>query len=231
MPQSGRPRAEVVVTDEERSALVRLTKRARANRAVAFRARIVLACIDDTDTAVARRLRTTKTTIAKWRSQFVERRLEGLYDEPRVGAPRTISDEQVEAIIVKTLETTPPGETHWSTRSMAKAAGLSHSTIGRIWRTFRLQPHRVESFKLSPDPQLVDKIRDVVGLYINPPTNAVVFSVDEKSQIQALQRAHPILPMDFGQPERRTHNYVRHGTVDLFAALNVATGEVIARCK
>ena len=191
----------------------------------------MLACIDASDTAVARRLRTTKTTVAKWRSQFVERRLEGLYDEPRVGAPRTISDEQVEAIIVKTLETTPPGETHWSTRSMAKAAGVSHTMVGRIWRTFRLQPHRTESFKISPDPQLVEKIRDVVGLYVAPPANAVVFSVDEKSQIQALQRAQPILPMDFGQPERRTHNYVRHGTLDLFAALNVATGEVIARCK
>jgi transposase len=179
---------------------------------------------------VARRLRTTKTTVAKWRGQFVERRLEGLYDEPRVGAPRTISDDQVEAIIVKTLETTPPGETHWSTRSMANAAGVSHTMVGRIWRTFRLQPHRTESFKISPDPQLVEKIRDVVGLYVAPPTNAVVFSVDEKSQIQALQRAQPILPMDFGQPERRTHNYVRHGTLDLFAALNVATGEVIARC-
>ena len=231
MPKIGRPRAEVVVTDDERAALVRLTKRARVNRAVAFRARIVLACIDASDTAVARRLRTTKTTVAKWRGQFVERRLEGLYDEPRVGAPRTISDAHVEAIIVKTLETTPPGETHWSTRSMAKAAGVSHTMVGRIWRTFRLQPHRTESFKLSPDPQLVEKIRDVVGLYVAPPANAVVFSVDEKSQIQALQRAQPILPMDFGQPERRTHNYVRHGTLDLFAALNVATGEVIARCN
>jgi transposase len=219
-----------VVTDDERVALGRLTKRARVNRTVAFRARIVLGCIDASDTAVARRLRTTKTTVAKWRSQFVARRLEGLYDEPRVGAPRTISDEQVEAIIVKTLETTPPGETHWSTRSMAKAAGVSHTMVGRIWRTFRLQPHRTESFKISPDPQLMEKIRDVVGLYVAPPANAVVFSVDEKSQIQARQRAQPILPMDFGQPERRTHHYVRHGTLDLFAALNVATGEVIARC-
>ncbi len=226
----GRPRAEVVVTDDEHAELVRLTKRARVNRAVAFRARIVLACIDAPDSAVVKRLRTTKTTVAKWRSQFVERRLEGLYDEPRVGAPRSITDADVEAIIVKTLETTPPGETHWSTRSMAKAAGISHTMIGRIWRTFRLQPHRTESFKLSPDPQLVDKIRDVVGLYITPPTNAVVFSVDEKSQIQALQRAQPILPMDLGQPERRTHNYLRHGTLDLFAALNVATGEVLTRC-
>ena len=230
MSKIGRPRAEVVVTDEEGAALVRLTKRARVNRAVAFRARIV-ACIDTSDMAVARRLRTTKTTVAKWRSQFVERRLEGRYDEPRVGAPRTISHEQVEAIIVRTLETTPRGETHWSTRSMAKAAGVSHTMVGRIWRTFRLPPHRTESFKISPDPQLVAKIRDVVGLYGAPPANAVVFSVDEKSQIQALQRAQPILPMDFGQPERRTHNYLRHGTLDLFAALNVATGEVIARCQ
>ena len=190
-----------------------------------------MACIDASDKAVARRLRTTKTTVAKWRGKFVERRLDGLYDEPRVGAPRTISDEDVEAIIVKTLETTPPGETHWSTRSMAKAVGVSHAMVGRIWRTFRLQPHRTESFKISPDPQLVEKIRDVVGLYMAPPANAVVFSVDEKSQIQALQRAQPILPMDFGQPERRTHNYVRHGTLDLFAALNVATGKIISSTK
>lgn len=227
----GRPRAEVVMTDDERADLIRLRQRARVNRAVAFRARIVLACAEASDTAVARRLRTTKTTVAKWRQQFVDRRFAGLYDEPRVGAPRTISDAAIEAVIVKTLETTPPGETHWSTRGMAKAAGVSHSTVGRIWRTFRLQPHRTESFKLSPDPQLVAKIRDVVGLYMAPPANAVVFSVDEKSQIQALQRAQPILPMDFGQPERRTHNYVRHGTLDLFAALNVATGEVLVRCR
>jgi transposase/transposase-like protein len=230
MTKIGRPRAEVVFTGDERAELIRLTKRTRVNRAVAFRARIVLACAAAPDTAVARRLRTTKTTVAKWRSQFVTRRLAGLYDEPRVGAPRTITDAAMEALIVKTLETTPAGETHWSTRSMAKAAGLSHAMVGRIWRTFRLQPHRTESFKLSPDPQLVNKIRDVVGLYMTPPAKAVVFSVDEKSQIQALQRAQPILPMDFGQPERRTHNYVRHGTLDLFAALNVATGEVLTRC-
>jgi transposase len=190
----------------------------------------VLACIEAPDNAVVRRLRTTKSTVGKWRGRFVARRLAGLYDEPRVGAPRTISDADVEAIIVKTLETTPRGETHWSTRRMATAAGVSHSMVGRIWRTFRVQPHRTESFKLSPDPQLVDKIRDVVGLYMTPPANAVVFSVDEKSQIQALQRAQPILPMDFGQPERRTHNYLRHGTLDLFAALNVATGAVLTRC-
>jgi transposase len=231
MPKLGRPRKEVVVTADEREALARLTKRARVNRAMAFRARIVLACLTAPDTDVARRLRTTKTTVAKWRHRFVDRRLDGLYDEPRVGAPRTIDDDAIEAVVVKTLETTPPGETHWSTRGMAAAAGLSHATVGRIWRTFGLQPHVTETFKLSPDPQLIEKIRDVVGLYTAPPANAVVFSVDEKSQIQALERAQPILPMDLGQPERRTHNYVRHGTLDLFAALNVATGEVIARCK
>jgi transposase len=134
-------------------------------------------------------------------------------------------------VIVKTLETTPPADTHWSTRSMAAHAGMSHTTVGRIWRTFGLKPHVTESFKISPDPQLIEKVRDVVGLYMNPPTNAAVFSFDEKSQIQALERAQPILPMDIGQPERRTHNYIRNGTLDLFAALNVATGEVLARCK
>jgi transposase len=152
-------------------------------------------------------------------------------NDPRVGAPRKLSDADVEAVVVQTLETTPKGRTHWSTRKMAKKAGISHATVGRIWRTFGLKPHITQSFKLSPDPQLVDKIRDVVGLYMNPPANAAVFSFDEKSQIQALERAQPVLPMDLGQPERRTHNYVRHGTLDLFAALNVATGEVIARCK
>jgi len=232
MAKIGRPTIALVVTDDERSALTRLTKRARVNRSLASRARLVLACADGTAaSAVARRFRTTNATVGKWRRRFIERRLAGLYDEPRVGAPRTISDEDVEAVIVKTLETTPAGETHWSTRTMAANAGMSHTTIGRIWRTFGLKPHVTESFKISPDPQLIEKVRDVVGLYMNPPTNAVVFSFDEKSQIQALERAQPILPMDFGQPERRSHNYIRNGTLDLFAALNVATGEVLARCK
>jgi transposase len=232
MATIGRPKAALVVTGAERSELIRLTKRAHVNRALAFRARLVLACADQVpNTAVARRYRTTNATVGKWRTRFLTRRLEGLYDEPRVGAPRTISDEAVEAVIVKTLETTPRGETHWSTRTMAAKAGMSHTMVGRIWRTFGLQPHITRSFKISPDPQLVDKVRDVVGLYINPPTNAVVFAFDEKSQIQALERAQPILPMDIGQPERRTHNYIRNGTLDLFAALNVATGEVLARCK
>jgi transposase len=232
MATIGRPKVTLVVTDIERTELVRLTKRAHVNRLLAFRARLVLACASNaTNTAVARRHRTTDATVGKWRTRFIESRLDGLYDEPRVGGPRTISDAAVEAVIVTTLETTPKGETHWSTRTMAAKAGMSHTMIGRIWRTFGLQPHLSESFKISPDPQLVDKVRDVVGLYMHPPHNAVVFAVDEKSQIQALQRAQPILPMDIGQPERRTHNYIRNGTLDLFAALNVATGEVLARCK
>ena len=156
--------------------------------------------------------------------------MEGLYDEPRPGASRKIGDDQIEEVVTKTLETTPKGRTHWSTRSMAKHLGLSHSTIGRIWRTFGLQPHRSESFRLSQDPQLVEKVRDVVGLYMNPPDNAVVLCVDEKSQIQALERAQPVLPMSLGQPERQTHDYIRHGTTDLFAALDTATGEIIGKC-
>lgn len=232
MTQIGRPKIALVVTDTERSELVRLTKRAHVSRLLAFRARLVLACADGTpNTAVARRHRTTNATVGKWRTRFVESRLAGLYDEPRVGGPRTISDEEVEAVMVRTLETSPRGETHWSTRTMAAKAGMSHTMIGRIWRTFGLKPHITRSFKISPDPQLVDKVRDVVGLYMNPPHNAVVFAFDEKSQIQALERAQPILPMDIGAPERRTHNYLRNGTLDLFAALNVATGEVLARCK
>jgi transposase len=232
MPRTGRPKVELVVSDDEHAELRRLTKRAHVNRHVAFRARLVLACADgSSNTVVARRHRTTGHTVGKWRRRFIESRLDGLYDEPRVGGPRTISDEEVEAVIIRTLETTPKGETHWSTRGMAEKAGMSHTMIGKIWRTFGLKPHISRSFKMSPDPQLIDKVRDVVGLYMNPPDNAVVFSFDEKTQIQALERAQPILPMDIGQPERQTHNYVRHGTVELFAALNVATGEVLARCK
>jgi transposase len=232
MATIGRPKVALMVTDAERRELVRLTKRAHVNRALAFRARLVLACAEaGPNTAVARRHRTSNATVGKWRTRFVERRLDGLYDEPRIGAPRTVTDEAVEAVIVKTLETLPKGETHWSTRSMAAKAGLSHTMVGRIWRTFGLKPHLTRSFKISPDPQLVDKVRDVVGLSMNPPHNAVVFAFDEKSQIQALERAQPILPMDLGQPERRTPNYLRNGTLDLFAALNVATGEVLARCK
>jgi transposase len=229
MKPTGRPKAPLILSAEERDELLRLTLRTRVNRNLAFRAKLVLACADgSTSSDVARRCRTSNQTVCKWRKRFVEHRVDGLFDEPRVGAPRKISDEAVEAIIVDTLETTPKGRTHWSTRKMAAKVGVSHTMVGRIWRTFGLRPHRTLSFKLSPYPQLIAKVRDIVGLYMNPPDHAVVFSVDEKSQIQALERAQTILPMDL---ERRTHNYVRHGTLDLFAALNVATGKVLARCK
>jgi transposase len=232
MSKPGRPKAPLILTTDERTELERLTRRSRTNRRLAFRAALVLACADGaTNTEVARRYRTSNQCVCLWRKRFVERRLEGLYDEPRVGGPRTISDADVERIVVQTLETKPKGKTHWSTREMAAKAGVSHTTVGRIWRAFGLKPHVVQTFKVSDDPQFVEKVRDVVGLYMNPPDRAVVFSVDEKSQIQALERAQPVLPMDLGQPERQTHNYIRHGTLDLFAALNVATGEVLAPCK
>src|SRR5258708_21567779 len=228
----GRPVAELTLTDGELDELEGLTKRASINRNLAFRARLVLTCAGGmTNTAVARRYRTTNQTVGKWRQRFVESRMEGLYDEPRVGAPRTITDEAVEAVLIKTLEEKPKGKTHWSTRSMAAHVCMIHATIGRMWRTFGLKPHVTRSFKISDDPQFIAKVRDVVGLYMNPPDHAVVFSFDEKSQIQALERAQPILPMDLGQPERRTHNYLRHGTLDHFAALDVASGKVIAAYK
>ncbi len=232
MARTGRPKPSLELTVDERSELERLARRARTNRHVALRAKIVLAAAEGaSNVAVAARLRTSNATVGKWRQRFVEQRLQGLFDEPRPGAPRTISDEDVEALIVKTLETKPKGRTHWSTRKMAEKAGISAASVGRIWRTFGLRPHVVQGFKISDDPLFVEKVRDIVGLYMNPPQHAVVFSFDEKPQIQALERAQPILPMDLGQPERQTHNYVRHGTLDLFAALNVATGEVIAKTK
>ena len=231
-PRSGAPKAELVVTDQQRSELERLARRARANRHLAFRAKIILACAEGlANSAVAARLRATPATVGRWRRRFVADGVDGLFDEPRPGAPRKITDEDVEAIIVKTLESRPKGRTHWSTRKMAEQAGVSHTTVGRIWRTFGLQPHVVKSFKISDDPLFVEKVRDIVGLYLNPPDRAVVLSFDEKPQIQALERAQPILPMDFGQPERQSHNYLRHGTLDLFAALDVATGKVIGRTK
>jgi transposase len=230
--RTGRPKAALVISDDERVELVRLTKRARTDRHVAFRARIILACAEESSNVeVARLLRASGNTVGMWRRRFVEFRVDALYDEPRVGAPRKVSDEDVEAVIIKTLESTPKGRTHWSTRKMAKSAGISHSTVGRIWRAFGLKPHLTHSFKMSPDPQFIEKVRDIVGLYMSPPDHAAVFCFDEKSQIQALERAQPVLPMDLGQPERRTGNYLRHGTLDLFAALNVATGNVIAGCK
>lgn len=190
----------------------------------------MLACAEGHDNhTVAGKLRVTPATVGKWRKRFVQDRLEGLYDEPRPGTPRTITDEQVEQVVVRTLESTPRGATHWSTREMAKATGHSHMTISRIWQAFGLQPHRSESFKLSPDPLLVPKVRDIVGLYIDPPEHAVVLCVDEKSQIQALDRTAPLLPMRPGQAERRTHDYKRHGTTSLFAALDVKSGKVIGQ--
>jgi len=228
--RTGRPKAPLTLNREERRELESLAHRSRSVPALARRARIVLACAEGRDNkTVARQLHATPATVGKWRTRFVRERLAGLYDEPRPGAPRTITDEEIEQVVVRTLESTPRGATHWSTRGMAKAIGLSHATISRIWHAFGLQPHRSETFKLSPDPLLVPKVRDIVGLYVNPPEHAVVLCVDEKSQIQALDRTAPLLPMRPGQPERRTHDYKRHGTTSLFAALDAKSGKVIGQ--
>jgi transposase len=194
-----------------------------------LRSRIVLACANgESNTAVAARVGCSAPTVGKWRARFVERRLDGLIDEPRPGRPPTVSAEQVEDVVVSTLERTPANATHWSRAKMAERSGLSRSTIGRIWRAFDLKPHREDGFKLSNDPLFVEKVHDVVGLYLNPPEAAVVLCVDEKSQVQALARSQPAFPMMPGMPERRTHDYVRHGTTSLFAALNTADGTVIS---
>jgi transposase len=215
----------------ERGELTSLAARRNTAQALALRARIVLACADGAqNNEVAVRLQIAKATVGKWRRRFVEHRLDGLRDEPRSGTPRTIDDARIEAVIVRTLESTPPDATHWSSRGMARACGLSVSTVQRIWRAFGLQPHRMENFKLSTDPDFVAKVRDVVGLYVTPPAHAVVLCVDEKSQIQALDRSQPLLPMRPGQPARRSHDYKRHGTTSLFAALDIATGHVIGKC-
>ncbi|MCH7971210.1 MAG: IS630 family transposase [Chloroflexi bacterium] len=227
----GRPVSELTLVTDERTTLERWVRRGKTSQALAQRARIVLACAGGkTNTAVAGEIGVTRLTVGKWRSRFLELRLDGLLDRPRSGAPRRVSDADVERVLARTLETTPRGATHWSTRSMARASGLSRSTINRIWRAFSLQPHRTETFKLSSDPMFIEKVRDIVGLYMNPPEKALVLCVDEKSQIQALNRTQPLLPMRPGQIERRTHDYVRHGTTSLFAALDVKTGEVIGRC-
>jgi len=216
------------LTDTERERLLEWTRRHKSTQALALRARIVLAAAEGhTNRAVAQQLRVTGQTVGKWRSRFMTLRLDGLLDEPRPGAPRQIGDEQVEAVIAKTLHERPEGATHWSSRLMAQASGLSQTAVVRIWHAFGLQPHRTESFKLSTDPLFIEKVRDIVGLYLNPPTKALVLCVDEKSQIQALDRTQPMLPMMPGLPERRTHDYERHGTTTLFAALDIATGEVI----
>ena len=224
----GRPKAQLVLTQSEREQLNSLTMRRKTAQALALRARIVLGCAEGTDNKiVAARQRVTPQTVSKWRARFVEHRLDGLLDAPRPGAPRSIEDAHVDAVIAKTLESVPAGATHWSTRSMAREAGLSQTAVSRIWRAFGLQPHRQETFKLSSDPLFVDKVRDIVGLYLDPPLKAMVLCVDEKSQIQALDRTQPLLPLAPGIPERRTHDYMRHGTTTLFAALDIATGEVI----
>jgi transposase len=226
-PQRTQP-IGLVLSDEERETLERWARRPKTAQALASRCRIVLACAEGGSTIeVANRVGVNRHTVGKWRNRFMEDRLDGLSDEPRPGAPRQIGDDAVESVIVKTLEETPKDATHWSTRSMAQATGMSQSAISRIWRAFGLKPHLVESFKLSPDPQFVEKVRDVVGLYVNPPEGALVLCVDEKAQIQALDRTAPVLPLRPGLPERRTHDYVRHGTVNLFAALDVASGKVI----
>ncbi len=227
----GRPKVPLVVTEIERETLQRWASRPKTAQAVAQRARLVLACADgQSNTAVAQRCGVSKPTVGKWRARFVAKRLDGLLDEPRPGAPRRITDADVERVLTHTLESAPRDATHWSTRGLAEVCGLSQSAVSRIWRAFALQPHRTETFKLSKDPLFIDKVRDIVGLYLQPPDRALVLCVDEKAQIQALDRTQPLLPMRPGQVERRSHDYVRHGTTSLFAALDVKTGRVIGQC-
>jgi transposase/transcriptional regulator with XRE-family HTH domain len=229
MARTGRPKAELTLTDEERAQLVSWSRRAKSAQSLALRSRIVLACADGLDNKqVAARVGCVPATVGKWRARFVELRLDGLCDDPRPGRPASITAKQVEDVVVATLESTPKNATHWSRASMAARSGLSKSTIGRIWKAFELKPHRADTFKLSTDPLFVDKVFDVVGLYLNPPEGAVVLCVDEKSQVQALARSQPAFPMMPGMPEKRTHDYVRHGVTSLFAAFNTADGTVIS---
>jgi transposase len=230
MARTGRPKAELAVTDEDRETLERWSRRAKSAQALALRSRIILACAGGLDNkAVAAELGVHPSTVGKWRVRFAERGLDGLCDEDRPGRPRTISDERVERVIVATLESKPADATHWSRRSMARKAGISKSSVGRIWTAFRIRPHLADTFKLSSDPMFIDKVHDVVGLYLSPPEHAVVLCVDEKTQIQALDRSQPVLPMMPGFPERSSNDYVRHGVTDLFAALNMADGTVITQ--
>ena len=227
----GRSLELLVLSEAERAELGALAARRKTAQALAMRARIALLAGDGVaNKEIAARLGIDPATVGKWRRRFLTDRLEGLRDEPRSGAPRTVDDARIEAVIVRTLESLPDGATHWSSRGMARASGLSTSTVQRIWRAFGLQPHRAETFKLSTDPDFVAKVRDIVGLYLAPPARALVLCVDEKSQIQALDRSQPLLPLRPGQIERRAHDYTRHGTTSLFAALDVATGAVIGRC-
>jgi transposase len=227
---AGRTKQTIELTPDERSALERWARRPKSEKRLAERASIILLSADGTNNlAIAERLRLTRETVGKWRRRFLAKRIDGLLDEPRPGAPRKITDEQVERVIAKTLEAPPEAATHWATRTMAAATGISQSSVSRIWRAFNLQPHRTETFKLSKDPLFIEKVRDVVGLYMNPPDKALVLAVDEKSQIQALDRTQLVLPLAPGVPERQTHDYTRHGTTSLFAALDVATGKIIGR--
>ena len=227
----GRPADPIELSDDERLFLEGQVRRHKAPRSLSDRCRIILLCAEGLPSkTVAERLGVNEHTVGKWRRRFAAHRIEGLTDEFRSGRPRTVSDAKVTAVIERTLQETPKDATHWSTRSMAAATGLSHSTVRRIWSAFGLQPHRAETFKLSTDPLFVDKVQDIVGLYMSPPDRAVVLCVDEKSQIQALDREQPVLPMAPGVAERRTHTYIRHGTTSLFAALDVATGAVIGKC-
>ena len=224
----GRPKAQVVLNEMEREQLAAWARRRKTAQALAMRSQVVLFCADGRDNKeVATQLRVTPQTVSKWRNRFAEQRLDGLLDAPRPGTPRTIVDAQVDAVIARTLESVPKNATHWSTRNMAREMGMSQTAVTRIWRAFGLQPHRQETFKLSTDPLFVEKVRDIVGLYLDPPVRAMVLCVDEKSQIQALDRTQPILPLAPGIPERRTHDYMRHGTTTLFTALDITTGEVI----
>jgi len=228
MARTGRPKVELVLTADERDTLERWARRATSAQALALRCRVVLACAEGlSNVEAAARLGVHRTMVGKWRRRFVAGRLDALMDEDRPGRPPSITVDQVEEVIVATLEQTPRNATHWSRTSMAEKSGLSKSTIGRIWRDFGLKPHRAETFKLSTDPMFIEKVVDVVGLYHNPPERAVVLCVDEKSQIQALDRSQPVLPMMPGMPERRTHDYVRNGITSLFAAFNIADGTVI----
>src|SRR3954454_5585258 len=221
--------AAIELSEEERAAVERWARRPSSAQALAVRSRIVLDAAEGrSNTEIAKRLGISRPTVTKWRSRFAKHRLDGLLDEPRPGRPRTITDEQVEQVIVKTLESTPKNATHWSTRSMAAEVGLTQNAVLRIWHAFGLPPHRQEAFKLSKDPRFVEKVHDIVGLYLNPPERAVVLCVDEKAQIQALDRTAPILPMLPGTPARATHDYKRHGTSSLYAALNLTTGKVIS---
>ncbi len=221
----------VELSEAERAELTARLRRRKVARADAMRAEIVLLAAEGMNNlAIAERLSITRVTVATWRKRFAAQRLDGLLDEARPGAPRTVSDEKVAEVVTATLETLPTGRTHWSSRGMAKASGLAPSTVQRIWKAFSLQPHRVETFKLSTDPLFVEKVRDIVGLYLSPPERALVLCVDEKSQIQALDRTQPLLPLRPGQVERHTHDYKRHGTTSLFAALDVKTGSVIGKC-